>query len=181
MPNTAKLIKLHAKTRTKLTGLKNEAERAGEYRVAKRIHAVLLSDQKNTRTTISTLLNAPRSCVNKWLTDYESHGYESLLKGQRSGRPGELLQEQLFELGEIIDKGPLNYGYTSAIWSSLMIRDIIAAEFGVTYHAGHVRKLLHQLDFSVQKPKRILARADEALKNQWRRYTYPNIKKKPAH
>ncbi len=180
MPTRPRIIKLHAKTRTKLIGLKKEAEQAGEYRVAKRIHAVLLNHQENTSTEISNILHAPRSKVSEWLKNYEQHGYEALLEGQRSGRRSELSSEQLIELGDIIDSGPIAYGYTSAIWSSLMIRDIIKNEFSVKYHAGHVRKLLHKLNFSVQKPKRILARADEAQKNKWRRYTYPNIKKKPV-
>ena len=47
MPTTARIIKLHPKTREKLTFLKKEAEQSGEYRVAKRIHAVLLNHQEN--------------------------------------------------------------------------------------------------------------------------------------
>lgn len=178
MPNSPRIIKLHKKTRCNLILLKKESEQAGEYRVAKRIHAVLLNDQENTSTDISKILHAPRSCVSEWLKNYEEHGYEALLEGQRSGRNSELSSEQLTELGDIIDSGPIAYGYTSAIWSSLMIRDIIRNEFSVDYHAGHVRKLLHKMNFSVQKPKRILARADDEQKNKWRRYIYPNIKKK---
>lgn len=153
----------------------------GEYRVAKRIHAVLLSHQENTSTEISKLIHVPRSCVCEWLKNYEEHGYESLLEGHRSGRQSELSQAQFIELGDIIDHGPIAYGYTSAIWSSIMIRDVIQNEFSVEYHPAHVRKLLHAMNFSVQKPKRILAKADVAQKNKWRRYTYPNIKKKRVH
>jgi transposase len=180
MPIRPRIIKLHTKTRTKLILLKKEAEQSGEYRVAKRIHAILLNDQENTSTEISNILHATRSRVSEWLKNYEQHGYEALLEGQRSGRNSELSEKQLIELGDIIDSGPIAYGYTSAIWSSIMIRDIIQNEFSVVYHAGHVRKLLHKMNFSVQKPKRILARANEEQKNKWRRYVYPNIKKKPV-
>jgi hypothetical protein len=65
MPTTPRIIKLHAKTRNKLITLKKEAEQAGEYRVAKRIHAVLLNDQEYTSTTIADMLNASRSKVSE--------------------------------------------------------------------------------------------------------------------
>ena len=41
-----------------------------------------------------------------------------------------------------------------------MIAWVIEEEFGTVYHPGHVRKLLHDLGFSVQRPRRMLARAD---------------------
>jgi transposase len=60
-----------------------------------------------------------------------------------------------------------------------MIAWVIEEEFGVVYHPGHVRKLLHELGFSVQRPRRVLARAEPREQDRWRRYTYPNLKKKP--
>jgi transposase len=42
-----------------------------------------------------------------------------------------------------------------------------------------VRKLLHQMGFSVQRPRRVLARADAAAQDRWHRRTYPNLKKSP--
>jgi transposase len=43
-----------------------------------------------------------------------------------------------------------------------------------------VRKLLHGLGFSVQRPRRVLARADAEEQDRWHRRTYPNLKKKPT-
>jgi transposase len=178
MPTIPRIIKLHGKTKQKLCFLKKEAEQCGEYRVAKRIHAILLNNQEKSSTEIANVLHSPRSKVSEWLKNYETHGYEALLEGHRSGRIPELTQKQLIELGDIIDSGPIAYGYTSAIWSSIMIKDVIYNEFSVNYHPGHVRKLLHKMNFSVQRPKRILAKADKDQRNKWRRYIYPNIKKK---
>ena len=60
-----------------------------------------------------------------------------------------------------------------------MIREIIHSEFHVEYDARHVRRILDELDFSLQRPKRVLANADPKKQNRWIRYTYPLIKKKP--
>ncbi len=72
------------------------------------------------------------------------------------------------------------YGLDSGLWSSPLIAWVIEEEFGVRYHPGHVRKLLHGLGFSVQRPRRVLARADVGEQDRWHRRTYPNLKKKPA-
>lgn len=180
MPAIPRIIKLHPKTKRKLILLKKEAEQDGEYRVAKRIHAILLNHQEKSSGEIAKIINSSRSKVSEWLKNYESHGYEALLEGYRGGRPCELKKYQLNKLSGIIDRGPVAYGYNSAVWTSIMISDVIYDEFSVDYHPGHVRKLLKDMQYSMQKPKRILARADESLKMRWKRYVYPNIKKKPA-
>jgi len=61
-----------------------------------------------------------------------------------------------------------------------MIAWVVEEEFGIVYHPGHVRKLLHDLGFSVQRPRRVLARADRHQQDRWHRYLYPRLKKKPA-
>jgi len=44
--------------------------------------------------------------------------------------------------------------------------------------ADDVPRLLHELDFSVQRPRKRLARADAAAQATWIRKTFPAIKKK---
>lgn len=174
----ARFLKLHHRTFNKLIRDKKEAERDGVYRVAKRIHAVLLNHDGKTSGEITSLLKSPRSCICEWLKNYEEHGYEGLLEGHRSGRPAYLCEDHKTTLCDIIDSGPVAYGFLSGVWTSPMIARVIQEEFGREYHPGHVRKLLSQLGFSVQRPKRLLAKADPQLQNRWRRYKYPNIKKK---
>jgi transposase len=115
--------------------------------------------------------------VSLWLGQYERYGWEALLEGHRSGRPKELTAAQVSELDGIIDSGPVAYGFSSGVWTSPMIGRVIEEEFGVSYHAGHVRKLLQAMGFSVQRPRRKLAKADPVAQNRWQRYTYPRLKK----
>lgn len=56
-----------------------------------------------------------------------------------------------------------------------MIGHVIEEEFGMSYHPGHVRKLLHAMHFSVQGPRRVLVRAKAAEQDRWHRRTYPNL------
>jgi len=173
----ARFLRLTAKKAQNLSALKREAERDGAHRVARRIHAVLLNHQEHTSGEIAQLLEAPRSKVSLWLSQYESYGWEALLEGHRSGRPQELTATQISQLDGIIDSGPVAYGFASGVWTSPMIGHVIQEEFSVSYHPGHVRKLLKAMGFSVQRPRRKLAKADPAAQDRWQRYTYPRLKK----
>ena len=175
-----RMVCLHYKTVGKLLRLKKEAEVDGVYRVARRIHAVILNHEGKTSSEIANILKTPRSRASEWLKNYESDGYEGLLEGCRTGRPAKLIEQQLSTLSDIIDSGPVAYGFLGGVWTSPMIVRVIEQEFAVSYHPGHVRKLLHQLGFSVQRPKRILAKANPEKQDRWHRYTYPNLKKKRA-
>ena len=172
-------LRLHPMTAKKLLRLRGEAEGDAVYRVAKRIHAVLLNDDGYTSGQIAAMLKSPRSRVSEWLRNYEQFGYDGLLEGYRPGRPPALTSADKQALEDIIESGPLAYGYLSGVWTAPMIAQVIREQFGVAYHPGHVCRLLHQLGFSVQRPKRKLARANAQEQDRWRRYTYPNLKKTP--
>jgi len=176
----SRFIKLHPKTYQRLARLRREAEQEGAYRVATRLHAVLLNADGYSSGCIAEILKVPRSKASEWLAHYETHGEGGLLEGQRSGRPAYLSEAQRTELGDIIESGPVSYGLDSGVWTSPMIGRVVEDEFGIAYHPGHVRKLLKAIGFSLQRPRRLLALADVALQTRWRRRIYPNIKKKPG-
>ncbi len=176
----ARVLRLHPNTATKLLRLRKEAEMEGEYRVVRRLHAVLLSNDGKTSGEISWILKAPRSRISEWLLNYEKYGYYGLLEGYRAGRPPLLTEKQKVSLADIVDSGPIAYGFMSGIWNAIIIAQVIQNEFSIVYDPRHVRRILYGLDFSVQRPKRILANADPQKQSRWRRYLYPNIKKKPS-
>lgn len=176
----ARVLRLHPKTVDKLLRMRKEAEADGAYRVARRIHAVLLNDDGYTSGEIASLLKSPRSRVSEWLKNYEEFGYDGLLEGHRPGRPAELTEKQKQTLADIVDSGPVAYGFPSGVWTSPMVARVIQTEFTVVYHPGHVRRLLYDMGFSIQRPTRRLARADTQEQNRWRRYKYPNLKKTPT-
>ena len=117
----ARFIELTPHKAREFSALKRAAEKDGAYRVARRLHAVLLSHQQRTSGEIAHLLEAPRSRVSLWLQQYETYGWEALLEGHRSGRPKELNAAQLSRLDDIIDSGPVAYGFSSGGWTSPMI------------------------------------------------------------
>jgi transposase len=64
------------------------------------------------------------------------------------------------------------------VWTGALVGEWIREHFGVAYHPHHIPRMLHQLGFSVQRPRKRLARADAEAQALWLRRTLPAIKKK---
>jgi transposase len=124
-------------------------------------------------------LGVTRGSVNRWLQWYDADGVDGLRTGKPPGRAPRLSAEQRSELTAIIEAGPVAAGYRSGVWTGPMIGDLIERRYQVRYHNHHVPRLLHQLGFSVQRPRKRLARADLEAQATWLRKVLPAIKKKP--
>ena len=162
-----------------LVRLGKQALREGAYRVANRFHAVALNMEGRTAPEIADVLKVHRSNVCLWLERWQADGMEGILEGHRSGRPPTISERQRQQLADILESGPVAYGFTSGVWTCPMIARVIEDEFSLSYHPAHVSRILHSLEFSVQRPQKVLARADWTLQSKWIRYRYPNLKKKP--
>jgi transposase len=163
-----------------LLQLRKEAIKDQEPRVAQRFHAIALSMDGQTTSQIARSLKVHRSSVPLWIEHWNRHRESGLLEGHRVGRPVGLNAGQREQLQDILDSGPVAYGLESGIWTSPVVSRVIADEFNRHYHPGHVRKLLKQLGYSVQRPTTRLVQADPERRNRWVRYTYPRLKKKPG-
>jgi transposase len=174
-------IKIHGtiKQIKQLVQHSKQAFRDGFYRVGIRFNAIALNMEGKPAPEIASALKVHRSKVSIWLQNYQQEGIDGLLEGYRPGRPQELSEKQYQVLSDILDSGPIAYGFNSGVWTCPMVARVIEEEFSVSYHPAHVSRILHKLKFSVQRPQRLLAKADATLQSRWVRYKYPNLKKKP--
>ena len=175
---TPRFIKLHPRTKNRLIELHRKSATDGARRVSERIRAILLNHDEKTSGEISSIIKVSRSRVSEWLKTYEQQGIDGLMEGHRSGRPSRLSDLQKIFLCDILDSGPVAYGLISGIWTAKSIAKLISDEFDIEYHPGHVWKLLQDFGFSVQSPKRLLAKADDEKRQLWIKKIYPKIKKK---
>ena len=116
---------------------------------------------------LAVALDVTRGAVNRWLQWYEALGIEGLVTATPPGASPKLTAAQREELGVLVAAGPLAAGYPSGVWTGPMIGDLIARRFAVRYHKHHVPRLLHELRFSVQRPRQRLARADAVKQATW--------------
>jgi len=118
-------------------------------------------------------LDVTRGSVNRWRKWYEAMGVEGLLTAAPPGPSRKLAEAQRSQLTALVEAGPLAAGYPSGVWTGPMVGDLIERRFGARYHKHTVPRLLHELGFSVQRPRKRLARADVAAQATWFRKTCP--------
>ena len=170
----------NSRTLQRLKTLRQEAQTDKAPRVVVRLAAIMLSVQGQTTGQIAQGLQVDRTRVHAWIGAWNEYGDEGLLEGHRSGRPAQLNATQREQLADILESGPVAHGLNTGVWTSPLIAQIIEEEFDVSYHPGHVRHLLKQMNFSVQRPKTRLVQANPQKQNRWIRYTHPNLKKTPG-
>ena len=120
-----------------------------------------------------------RQTVSEWRGRYREQGPAGLRQAGRAGRKPRLDAAQLERLESRLLEGPEAHGFPTPLWTCPRIARLIADEFGVRYHEGHVWKILRALNWSPQRPVgKARERNEEAIRN-WRRKTWPGTKKKP--
>jgi transposase len=179
---TGEAISVRRRTPTARKNLRrfiDAAEKRGDLDCWRRGRAVLGYIEERRVVELAAEAGVTRGSVNRWLQWYEVHGLEGLVTMIPPGPAPKLTEQRRAELTSIVEAGPQAAGYQSGVWTGPMIGDLIEHRFGVRYHNHHIPRLLHQLGFSVQRPRKRLARADADAQEYWLRVRLPAIKKKP--
>src|SRR3954467_625595 len=90
--------------------------------------------------------------------------------------PRRLTDAQLGELADLItDTDPRDHGFTVALWTREIVRQLIHQRFGVELTVASVGRTLHELGFSAQRPLYRAEQADPAAVARWKQTEYPAI------
>lgn len=96
------------------------------------------------------------------------------------GPTPKLSPEQKQELLAILDAGPTASGFKTDLWTCARVAKVVRQKFRVSYHPDHVGRILHDLGYSPQKPRRVAREQDAEAVERWRKQDWPRIKKKPV-
>ena len=142
--------------------LEKEFSEAGRHRWADRCRAILYRAEGYGLEETSNLIRRPISTVKDWNRAYRKMGIRSLKpKTSTRGSKKKLGDHERLLLAKAIERGPRASGINGSVWTSPIVADYIKKRWGVKYHPGHVRKLLHELGFTVQFPREKLALANK--------------------
>jgi transposase len=172
--------RLRTEELAKLRALRDEAKGNKDLATWRRAHCVLGYIEGQTVISMASALDIDRSAITKWLAWYNAEGTDGLRTSSPPGRVPRLSANQREQVARVVEAGPPAAGFRSGVWTGALVGEWIEREFGVRYHPQHIPRLLHQLGFSVQRPRKRLARADLEKQAAWMRVTFPAIKKKRA-
>lgn len=143
-----------------------------------RLIAANMFEQGLVTKVIATSLGVDDQTVRRWRRAFRAAGRDGLLASKHTGRPPKMDAGQKLRLRELLLKTPVECGFDKYLWTLQLIADLILREFGISYHHDHVGVILHELEFTHQKPARRARERDEEKIARWRSEVWPDLLKK---
>ena len=144
----------------------------------RRRRALTLLDSGCSLNEVGRRIGCGASSVMRW-RDARRRGGEKALRVRYSpGRPPKLDPSQRKRLVRLLLRGARAHGYRTNLWTTARMAEVIEREFGVQYHRDHVGRLMHNLQWSPQKPERRALERDEKAIERWKQKDWPRIKKR---
>ena len=151
----------------------------------RRHHAIALLKQGMKPAAIAKVLRVSLVSVGRWRKAVGRGGRAALAAKPHPGRPPKLSDARRGKLATLLLKGPRCHGFATELWTLDRVKEVIAREFGVSYHPSQVWRILVALGWSSQKPECRARERDEEAIARWRRIDWPRIKKsreiRPKH
>jgi transposase len=155
--------------------------RDAEVMEARRLAALPLLNAGESLSAVARKLGVSRQAVFVWNQQLRRRGEAGLRRRPRPGRPPKLARRQLAQLPRLLAQGAEAHGFSTPLWTTQRIADLIWRRFRVRYDRDHVCRLLHRFGWSWQKPARRARERDEAAIRRWLQHTWPRIKKTPKN
>src|SRR5262245_44071240 len=98
-----------------------------------------------SQAKVAHRLGVSRQTSSRWHAVWQEGGKQALAGAGPTGRKCKLSGDELCRLEAILLAGAPAHGYETDLWTLKRIAQVIRREFGVSYHPGHVWKVLAQL------------------------------------
>jgi transposase len=144
----------------------------------RRMQAWQLSKQGWKPRDIAIALDVSKGAVSQWLTTARLGGKAALRSRPRRGASSKLTAAQRRLIPDFLSHGSEAYGFRGELWTTARVAKVIEEEFGVSYHRGHVSRLLKQLQWTPQVPVLRAAQRDDKEIERWRQEVWPELKRR---
>jgi transposase len=142
----------------------------------RRLQAARLFGKGKSQAEVMRALGVSRQSVSRWYWTWQREGRRGLKAAGRAGRKPKLGPAQLAQVKQELLRGPLAHGYATILWTLPRIAALIKKVTGVTYHRGHVWRILRAMGWSVQRPAHRARERDEAAIARWQKRRWPQRK-----
>jgi transposase len=128
---------------------------------------------------VAEKVGVARQMVYTWKGLLDEGGIDALRAVPSRGRPARLDASQLEGVRSAVLQSPTEHGFGTELWTLNRVGVVIERLYGIRFGTTQLWRILGALGFSAQKPeKRALERNEDAVL-QWKRRTWPSLKKKP--
>ena len=144
----------------------------------RRLRAAKLFGKGCSSSEVARRLGVVRQVSHRWKQAWEAGGSAALSSKGKAGRKPRIDAQAGREIAAALIAGPGSQGHKTELWTLPGVRALIHKLTGVSYHEGHVWRVLGALGFSCQRPERRAIERDEKVVKTWRRKTWPALKKR---
>jgi len=138
-------------------------------RAKTRLHAAFLRRQGKRVDEIAETFGVTKSAVSKWLNKLHTRGIEAAVPVKQTGRPKRLSEKQLTALRKDLLQPPEKQGYDYGMWKTKLVQEHVRKKFHTPFVDRHMRRLLHKMGFSQQKPRPSDYRANKAAQKRFKK------------
>ncbi len=146
----------------------------------KRVRAGRMLKSGNSPTEIARAVGVARQTVYTWKAILEDGGLDALRDVPESGRPSRLDEIERAALRKMLLQSPAVHGFGIELWTLKRVGALIKREFGIVYGKTQVWRILGALSFSPHKPEKRAIERNEDTVQDWKRRTWPALKKPHA-
>jgi transposase len=146
----------------------------------RRRRALALVDEGLSLNEVGRRIGCSASSVKRWRDTRQRGGQKALKVRFSPGRPPKLSRAQGRQLVSVLLKGAMASGYSTQLWTTARVAEVIWKTFRVRYHRDHVGRLLHSLGWSHQKPQKKAIERNQAEIRRFLRQDWPAVKKTPS-
>ena len=159
--------------------VQDEIMRSEESRYDHRLHGILLICAGFSCYKVADLLGHSPRTVQYWVKRFEQSGFAGLQESPRSGRPSSLDAETFETLGKHLRLNPRELGYNQNLWDGKLLSYHLAQTFEVKLDVRQCQRLFTQMGFRRRKPRPVIAKADPAAQQAYKKTTTHGCKKEP--
>ena len=129
-------------------------------RLKERYHALFLMQEFINCTKVAELIKRSRRTIQTWVNMFNEGGLEAIIPNVPPGRPSSLTEEQKETLKADVLTHPRELGHGFSNWEGKSVAHHIKQKFGVELSVRQAQRLLHELGFTLQRPKYKFPKAD---------------------
>lgn len=134
-----------------------------------RLLAAIFRKEGKTYGEIGQILKYPLTTISDWLSLIHIEGISRKSDIKQTGKPKRLTEEQIEKLKPILLKSPEKQGYPFVLWTTKLVIKLIKEKYDVSYKPLQVRRILHRLGLSCQKPRPMHKKASKKAQEDFKK------------
>lgn len=149
--------------------IQQEILRSEDARYDHRLHGVLLVSKGQSCYSVGEMFGQDSTTIQRWVNDFNHHGFPGLYDGEREGRPASLNARQWDRLNKDLRQHPAKFKYEQNLWDGKLLSHHLTEQYGVTLGIRQCQRIFHKLGFRRRKPRPVIAQADPVVQKAFKK------------